>query len=505
VVGGVDTRIDRRDVKGVATRVFHDKGTPKRSVRVLSEYGSGVHYAVHNDSLINLARGVVERVLYTVVDGVLSPVIQPKPDVFKRLIPLRNRVLRHTPTTTPVDRDKFPELYTGRRRMVYQQACDSLCVEAVSRKDSNVKTFVKAEKINFSAKVDPAPRVIQPRDPRYNVEVGCFLKPFEKAICKGFRRTYGYNVICKGLNAQGTAQQLKENWDTFQKPVAVGLDASRFDQHVSVDALKYEHSFYNLKFRNDHLEELLSWQLRTTGYGRAKDGSIKYTVNGCRMSGDMNTSMGNCIIMSSIVLQYFAAHKINARLANNGDDCVVILEQSQLHKLGSIDQWFLDFGFKLTREDPVTVFEHIEFCQTQPVLCANGWRMVRNIHTATSKDVVSMLSWDNELEFNRWRNAISECGLSLTRGVPVWEKFYQNLWAPHSLEHAHQSIADTGMGHLSVGVEACAIDEISRYSFYLAFGIFPDAQDAIERGMPPSGLAAAVPRGKDITKPRLTK
>ncbi len=107
-----------------------------------------------------------------------------------------------------------------------------------------------------------------------------------------------------------------------------------------------------------------------------------------------------------------------------------------------------------------------------------------------------MLSWDNEIEFNRWRNAISECGLSLTRGVPVWEKFYQNLWAPHSLEHAHQSIADTGMGHLSVGVEACAIDEMSRYSFYLAFGIFPDAQDAIERGMPQVGWRPPCPGEK---------
>jgi hypothetical protein len=428
-------------------------------------------------------------------------VIKPDKGAFKRLIPLRNRILAHTPSTTRIERENFPLYYAGRKRLVYQRAVDSLCAEPISPRDAEVQTFIKAEKINFTAKPDPAPRVIQPRDPRYNVEVGCFLKPFEKAAFKGFKRTFGYNVVCKGLNATGVAEQLRENWDEFMEPVAIGLDASRFDQHVSREALEFEHGFYNCKFKSDYLATLLSWQLRTRGFGRAKDGYVKYSVNGCRMSGDMNTSLGNCIIMSCIVIGYFESVGVKARLANNGDDCVVICERKDISLFDGIDEWFKTFGFKLTREPTVTSFERIEFCQAQPVLTSTGWRMVRNIFTAPSKDAVSLLSWDNELEFNRWRNAIAECGLSLTRGVPIREKYYTNLWVPHSASYAHVAYAETGMGMLSKGVQPGIINETSRLSFYRAFGVLPDQQDAIESDIPAVGWLQPSPGDKLIHNP----
>jgi len=439
---------------------------------------------VHNDSLVNLCRGVVERVLYTSVNGELQDVIKPNANVFDRLSSLRNRVLKCTPSTTVVPKEEYPLLYNGRKRAIYERAVESLSMKACQRSDAFCATFVKAEKINFSAKGDPAPRVIQPRSPRYNVEVGRYLKCFEKAMFRGFERYAGYPVILKGLNAQGVASTLRESWDNFKHPIAVGLDASRFDQHVSVDALKFEHEFYNRKFNSPELAEYLSWQLKNRGYGRAADGTVNYTVSGCRMSGDINTGLGNCIIMCSIVLGYFEEHGVTARLANNGDDCVVIIEKSETWRLAKLDQWFTEFGFKLTREPEVDVFERIQFCQTQPVLCGNGWRMVRDPFTASSKDCVSLLSWDNKLEFNRWRYAIGTCGLELTTGVPFWEKFYRNIWAPYESSYAMESVYQQGMGYMARGVMACAVTQQSRYSFYLAFGLTPDEQVALEDEMP---------------------
>jgi len=367
---------------------------------------------------------------------------------------------------------------------VYERAAESLRYEPISRKDAEVKAFLKAEKINFSAKVDPAPRVIQPRDPRYNVEVGRYLKVFEHTVYDGYEKTFGYPVMLKGRNATQQATAFRESWDSFVDPVAVGLDASRFDQHVSVDALKFEHRFYNAKFQSAELRELLKWQLFTKGIGRAKDGHVRYTVHGSRMSGDMNTALGNCIIMASIVLAYFEHVGIEARLHNNGDDCTVICERKNFHLMSGIDQWFTEFGFKLTQEPVVDVFERIEFCQTHPVWTESGWRMVRNPFTAMSKDCVSMLSWDNELEFQRWRNAIGTCGMQLTSGVPMWYDWYKKLWAPQAAEYATQSALETGMGYLSVGVKGCEVSEDSRYSFYLAFGILPDDQVAFEESVP---------------------
>jgi len=267
---------------------------------------------------------------------------------------------------------------------------------------------------------------------------------------------------------------------SYCEPVAVGLDASRFDQHVSVEALEYEHSYYNSVFGSSELAMLLKWQLYNVGKGIACDGSVAYNVDGCRMSGDINTSMGNCFIMSSIVLGYFEHCGLRAHLANNGDDCVVICEKRDVHKLDHIGDWFLDFGFRLTIEPKCYVFERVEFCQSQPILTGNGYRMVRNPYVAVSKDVVSLLPWNCELEFDRWRSAIGVCGLELTRGVPFWESFYRRFGADHQHLGSISSVVDSGLGYMAKGVLPCAITQEARYSFWLGFGMKPDEQIALE-------------------------
>jgi len=401
-----------------------------------------------------------------------------------RLAGLRDKLLGYLRPTTVVPREDYPSLYNGRKRDTYQRAYESLLSKAISRKDAYVSTFVKAEKINFTAKGDPAPRVIQPRSPRYNLEVGRYLKLFESELVHGFERMCGYNVILKGLNADQVAAQLRANWDHFLDPVAIGLDASRFDQHVSRAALEFEHSVYNSVFRSWELRKLLAWQLINKGFGRVGDTLLKYTVEGCRMSGDINTGMGNCLIMSLAVLGFFQSVGLDARLSNNGDDCVVILSRRDLHKLGTIDQWFTSLGFKLTQEPVVDVFERIEFCQTQPVWVGQAWRMVRNPWTAMAKDCVSLLSWDSEASFRVWRNAIGTCGLELTRGVPMWQSFYSSIYTDVESGGAKDLVYEAGMGYMARGVTDAVITSTGRYSFWLAFGIDPDLQVAMEEWYP---------------------
>lgn len=481
---GVTTGVDRRGAPGLTIRAATGGRSIKgpRTVRYLSGFGTGVRFGVHCDNLINMTRGIAERVLYVVRDGCLTRAPQPRVGVFNRLGGLRKRlflVLRPTPV---VPREDYPSLYNGRKRGIYERALESLKLRGISPRDAWVSTFLKAEKINFDSKGDPAPRVIQPRSPRYNLEVGRYLKLFEKRLFSGFETVFGYPVILKGMNAHATAEQLRSNWDSFVQPVAVGLDASRFDQHVSYEALCWEHSVYNGVFRSSELKRLLRWQLVNHGVARTDGHRIDYTTHGCRMSGDINTSLGNCLIMSSIVLAYCEDRGISARLSNNGDDCVLILESGQLGLLAGIDSWFLDFGFTLTREPAVRVFEKIEFCQQQPVLTGSGWRMVRNPFTAMSKDCVSLLSWDTEQDIQYWAHAIGSCGLSLTSGVPVWEEWYKRLLrlgreAPAGVQ---ERINESGMYYMSVGVPAAEVTPEARVSFFRAFGVAPDMQEALE-------------------------
>lgn len=501
------TQVDRTAHRGIhITREGSraQRAHRARAVRYMAGFGVGVAYGVHDSGMKNLARGVVERVLYVNSNGSLKPAPQPKTGIFnKSLKQLRNRLLKVLKPTPIVPREDYPLLYTGRKQGIYRRAAASLALKAVNRADSFVSTFVKAEKVNLAAKPDPVPRVIQPRSPRYLLEVGRYLKKFEKELLRGFRKICGYDVILKGMNATEVAEQMRENWESFKDPVAIGLDASRFDQHVSKEALLYEHSIYNGVFRNKELASLLEMQLHNRGIGRAEGQRLDYRVEGKRMSGDINTGMGNCLIMTSIILAIMWDIGISFRLSNNGDDCVLFLERADLAKLASLGARALEYGFNIITEAPVYVFEQVVFCQAQPVYTSTGWRMTRDPRTAMSKDCVSLLGWDNEGDIRAWAYAIGQCGLSLTTGIPVWQHWYARIlgYGRERLS-ANESVNDSGLGYMSKGVTGGEISEQARYSFWLAFGIEPDLQVALEQDYSEPWEMAA--RRDMISSPEIT-
>lgn len=161
---------------------------------------------------------------------------------------------------------------------------------------------------------------------------------------------------------------------------------------------------------------------------------------------------------------------------------MLFIEQSDLPRLAGLDQWMLEFGFTLTREEPAYVLEQVEFCQARPVLTSTGYRMVRDPRVAMSKDCVSLLSWDTPLEFQYWCHAIGSCGLSLTTGVPVWESWYRRLvrLGKEAPQGVGEAVWDSGLGYMARGVPPAAVSAESRVSFWRAFGIEPDLQEALE-------------------------
>lgn len=452
-------------------------------MRIMAGLGTGANYGVHADNATNMARAITERILYVNSGEGLRKPPQPVERAFYRLHALRNRLVKRMPPTPVVPLEEYPLLYHGRKRAIYQRAVDSLTQRELTIADSYVSTFLKAEKVNFSAKVDPAPRAIQPRSSRYTAKVGVYLKRFEKRVLAAFRREFRYPVILKGYNAQDVGHWMSQHWAAFDKPVAVGLDASRFDQHVSRAALEFEHSFYNMAFRSDELRKLLTWQLRNRGIARVPGWRFDYTVDGCRMSGDINTGLGNCIIMTCIVIGYCEYYGLKFRLANNGDDCVLFVEEGDLPWLRGLDSWFYSFGFSLTREAPVRTLEQVVFCQAQPVFTSTGWRMVRDPRTAMSKDCVSLVGWDTDADIRAWAAAISSCGLSLTRGVPVWEEWYRQLarlGEGADRVGVQERVNECGMYYMSYGVIGGEVSDEARVSFWRAFGITPDLQMSLE-------------------------
>jgi hypothetical protein len=293
-------------------------------------------------------------------------------------------------------------------------------------------------------------------------------------------------TVIKGFNADRSAQILRAKWDVFVDPVAVGLDASKFDMHVSQTALRYEHSFYKALFPGSQmLKKLLDWQLVNKGVAYASDGTVKFEMHGTRSSGDLNTSLGNCLLMCALVYAYAKERGVDVELCNNGDDCVVMMERTMLQKfMTSLPKWFKRKGFSMTVEEPVDVFERIEFCQTHPVQLSSGWRMVRNHSAVLTKDPMCLLSVPNDKVYRKWLDAVGTCGLQLAAGTPVQHAFY-GVFKREGVDAGERLVAEVfrnqSMGQRIENLSAGKVDARARVSYYYAFGVLPDVQKEMER------------------------
>lgn len=471
------------------TEFPQDRPIKTRKLYCLGGVGTSVKFNVHNNSLANLRRGLIERVFFVENDKKeLEPAPKPLSGAFDRLTWFRRKLHNIVGTHSCISPGQFLDFYTGRRRTIYEGAVKSLEGLSVQRRDAYLKTFVKAEKINTTKKPDPAPRVIQPRNVRYNVEVGRYLRRFEHYLYRGIDEIWNGPTIIKGYTVEQIGKIARDAWDSFTSPVAIGFDMKRFDQHVSSDALKWEHSVYLDAFCHDsYLAELLEWQLVNKGVGYASDGMIKYKVDGCRMSGDMNTAMGNCLIACAITHDFFRSRGIRARLMNNGDDCVVICEKecAAVVKADMVRHW-RQFGFQCELECDAEIFEQIEFCQMRPVYDGEKYVMVRNPLVSLSKDSYSVGPWNGINHARKWVNAVGLCGISLTGGIPVVQSYYNMMIRNTQSVNSSGILRDVSfasgfrelarLGNRKSG----AISEDARFSFYLAFGITPDLQRAME-------------------------
>jgi len=386
--------------------------------------------------------------------------------------------------STPETYDAVVAKYTGRKKTIYENAMRSLLMEPVNSLDAQLKAFVKAEKVP----PNKAPRCIQPRSPRHCLEVGRYIKHIEHRLYDDIANIFGDGpTVMKGFNVQRVGRICAGKWHSFLKPVAVGLDATKFDMHVHRHVLAWEHGIYTKIFaRHPNLRTLLNRQMYNVGRGYCDDGKVKYHFVGKRCSGDMNTALGNCLIMCAMVWAYARERGVSIKLMNNGDDCVVFMEQCDLERfLHGLQEWFLELGFRMEAEAPVTEIEQIEFCQMHPINTANGWTMVRNIPKILHKDLLCLLPIRNNTELQEWLGAIGTCGEAMTHGVPVLSAFYHMMRRNGSVKTkmGSQLLLHSGAQFLSQGIDRVE-DEITpeaRYGVWQAWGILPDHQVALEK------------------------
>lgn len=444
---------------------------------------------IHNNCVQNELVALRNRVLFAVPDV--------DPQALRRLKPIARAIADWIPREQ-LDEDWW-QRYSGAKRRRYREASESLQYRPLSRRDARIAAFVKPEKV-FEIK---DPRLIQARSPRYNIKLGNYLKPIEHHLyrLKGSRRLRRIlppgRVIAKGLNMKQRATLITEKWHRFAQPAACVLDASRFDAHVQ-EILRIEHLVYRRYWKSPELDQLLEYQIRNRG---RTAGGIKYRCMYGRMSGDMNTALGNCLISVIMAAAYMKTKKIDWDFVCDGDDAIIFVDRRNLSLLDDLEAIYAQWGFVMKRFD-VTRIEDLRFCQAFICESAVGPKMVQVPERTLSRALVGIRHW-NEPKFRRkYLSLIGYCELALNAGIPVLQEFalmamqwgdgFPTKWLMSG--HAVKALREEATHR----VQPLPITPEARVCFEQATGITVEAQRALE------GAFRTLARVKDATKTQIS-
>lgn len=176
----------------------------------------------HYDCPCNQKRAIVGRVAGVVP----KPSIEGLEHLRRAAYELGNKL----PRTSANPLEAMPARYGGAKRKRYERALNELYFSGISPRDAFCKMFVKAERINGLAKVNPDPRAIQFRGSKYCVALASFLHPIEHLLYETDFASSGVpksRNVAKGLNSVQRAELLHSKLQYFQSPVILMMDASR--------------------------------------------------------------------------------------------------------------------------------------------------------------------------------------------------------------------------------------------------------------------------------------
>lgn len=449
----------------------------RRLIRIVPPVAGLWHCFTHTSCICNDIISCVNRVIGEV----------PLPTVagLRMIKNERLHIQRKLGMFVPLTLEESLETFKGTKRKIYDRAYSSLLVEPLGPKDGRIKAFVKAEKFDPTDKENPDPRMIQARDPRYNLHLARYLRPIEHAI-------YGYRIdgvrsVAKCLNPQQRAELLKEKWDMFDDPVCFSLDCSRWDKHISLDVLNEEHAFYEACYPGDlQLQVLLRMQKKNECM---TSNGLKYTVVGGRMSGDMNTALGNVFLMVVMIVAAMRNLAVKRyQIMNDGDDCLVLVERSELERLRSnLPKIFLEFGQELKLENITDDIQQVVFCQSKYTFNGDEWVMARNWKKVLSQSCCGTKHWNDPALVPGMFGLIGDCEVAQHRGIPILQVFGERLQqlsggARSRLLHLDSSYQyRIGSWKLDLKVKPKEITWESRFQFELTWGVSVAEQLEIER------------------------
>jgi hypothetical protein len=380
----------------------------------------------------------------------------------------------------PKKREQVLSHYAGRQLAEFKRALESLKERPVCARDAEVKMFLKDDKyVEGYAKIK-APRCIQYRDKRYCLELARYLQIIEGRVYGAVDR-YGHRLIAKGRNLNQRGGDLAAKATEFSSPLFLLLDASNFDAHVDSALLKVEHDIY-IKSTKKSARGALKWLLarQLVNKGRTKNGTT-YVTPGTRMSGDMNTGLGNSILMAAMLESYLDDSGVEGAVYVDGDDSVVIIDAAHQGKLLPVAPYFESFGMEMKLEI-TDEFSKVDFCQCRPVNVDGHWVLCRDPSRVMVRPLWTTRVMGEKLA-GRYLKGLGLGEVAVNWGLPLGAALGKQLYElgegkPWAFEY-HPGMKMREYGRL----DSPDPSDATRMSYYEAWGIPPDEQEAVERSI----------------------
>lgn len=414
-------------------------------------------------------------------------------DALKFLDSFGTNILNRLPSAGALSLRELFDKYSGKKRARVIRGWEKF-LSAGFDWDHTCKIFVKSEaahvkSVSSEGIVYSAPRPIfnLPDAPNY---LGArYYSPVEH-IFLHLGPDLGYTrFIAKGLNSAQRGRLLRDKWEyvsQFGVPVAIGGDGRRADAHIHVGLLKVQHGWDAVISRYHQLLSKLQeasrnpWKLNFTVRGERL---LEAFISAMRITGAWDTGGGNSLVHLMAFLSVLLGSGAVWEIVDDGDDVVVFTTLSMFKYVRKLLLMVEAYGVDFKWEDPVTIFEHIEFCRCHPVLCVDGWRMVRDPSRTINHFFFSQAQMPLKYALS-YLKAQASGERMVFSGVPVLGPLFERCFVALAEEPEYKgTLSRRWVYDLERRRPQLEISEGARHSFMLAFGVMPHRQRWLEEQM----------------------
>lgn len=254
--------------------------------------------------------------------------------------------------------------------------------------------------------------MIQARHISFNIEYGRYIKPIEDRLC-------GFVQFGKGtnLNIASKIYSLSKRFTHYTE-----IDHTTFDAHVTKEMLQLTHTYYqSCYFHNKELRLLSKKTLNNACKTRTK---IKYRVKGTRMSGDVDTSLGNSLINYAILKEVISKLYGKTEIIVNGDDSIIFTNRGVEPEILKTE--LLKYNMESKVQESVTNIHKVEFCKNRLVINSKG-RPTLMINPSRLTSIYGM-TYRQTNDYVEYLRQVCVCNIAMNISNPLaqyWSLIYK--------------------------------------------------------------------------------